>query len=83
MAVVYFVMSSSAPSDPIPMHSRNVCSRAALVAGVFALILAAPLGAQGKGYTLSDILGLLRRHVLGHLRQWHCEPHSHRGRQSQ
>jgi hypothetical protein len=45
------------------MHSRNVCSRAALIAGVFALFLAAPLAAQSKGYTLDDILGLLRRHV--------------------
>ena len=45
------------------MHSRNVCSRAALVAGVLALVLAAPLAAQSKGYTLDDILGLLRRHV--------------------
>ena len=45
------------------MHSRKVSSRAWLVAGAFALILSAPLGAQGKGYTLDDILGLLRRHV--------------------
>ncbi|MBA3831447.1 MAG: serine protease [Chthoniobacterales bacterium] len=28
-----------------------------------AFVLSAPLAAQGKGYTLDDILGLLRRHV--------------------
>ena len=63
IAVVYIVMLGSRPSDPVPMHSRMVRSRAWLAAGVFALILAAPLGAQSKGYTLDDILGLLRRHV--------------------
>jgi S1-C subfamily serine protease len=45
------------------MHSRKVRSRAWLVAGALALIVASPLGAQAKGYTLDDILGLLRRHV--------------------
>jgi S1-C subfamily serine protease len=45
------------------MHSRKPCSRAAVIAGVLAFALAAPLHAQGKGYTLDDILGLLRRHV--------------------
>jgi S1-C subfamily serine protease len=45
------------------MHSRKVCSRAAVLAGALAFILSAPLAAQGKGYTLDDILGLLRRHV--------------------
>jgi S1-C subfamily serine protease len=45
------------------MHSRKPCSRAALLTGVFAFALSAPLAAQGKGYTLDDILGLLRRHV--------------------
>jgi S1-C subfamily serine protease len=45
------------------MHSRKPCSRAAVLAGVFAFALSAPLAAQGKGYTLDDILGLLRRHV--------------------
>ena len=45
------------------MHSRKVCSRAALVLGVVASMLSAPLAAQTKGYTLDDILGLLRRHV--------------------
>ncbi|MFI5242208.1 MAG: hypothetical protein ACHQRL_04290, partial [Gemmatimonadales bacterium] len=45
------------------MHSRKVRSRAWLVAGALALIISAPLGAQGKGYTLDDILGLLKRHV--------------------
>src|SRR5665213_3943505 len=45
------------------MHSRKVCSRAAMLAGAFAFMLSAPLAAQGKGYTLDDILGLLRRHV--------------------
>jgi len=45
------------------MHSHRVCSRAAVLAGVLALALSAPLAAQGKGYSLDDILGLLRRHV--------------------
>ena len=45
------------------MHSRRICSRAAVLAGAFAFVLSAPLAAQGKGYTLDDILGLLRRHV--------------------
>ncbi|MEO8879785.1 MAG: S1C family serine protease [Gemmatimonadaceae bacterium] len=45
------------------MHRRTVCSRAALLAGVFAFVLSAPLAAQAKGYSLDDILGLLRRHV--------------------
>ena len=47
------------------MYSRKVCSRAVIVLGVFAFTfaLAAPLAAQAKGYTLDDILGLLRRHV--------------------
>jgi S1-C subfamily serine protease len=45
------------------MHIRKVCSRAAVLAGALAFILSAPLAAQGKGYTLDDILGLLRRHV--------------------
>jgi S1-C subfamily serine protease len=34
-----------------------------LALGVLACILSAPLAAQAKGYTLDDILGLLRRHV--------------------
>jgi len=34
-----------------------------VLAGVLALALSAPLAAQGKGYSLDDILGLLRRHV--------------------
>ena len=47
------------------MHSRKVCSRAVIALGVlaFTFMLAAPLAAQSKGYTLDDILGLLRRHV--------------------
>ena len=45
------------------MHSRKVCSRALIALGVFASVLSAPLAAQTKGYTLDDILGLLRRHV--------------------
>ena len=45
------------------MHSRKFCSHAAVLAGVLSLVLSAPLAAQGKGYTLDDILGLLRRHV--------------------
>jgi S1-C subfamily serine protease len=45
------------------MHSRKSCFRAAVLAGVLAFALSAPLRAQGKGYTLDDILGLLRRHV--------------------
>ncbi|MEO6210873.1 MAG: trypsin-like peptidase domain-containing protein, partial [Gemmatimonadaceae bacterium] len=45
------------------MHSRTVCSRAALLAGVFAFVFSASLAAQAKGYSLDDILGLLRRHV--------------------
>ncbi|MDB4910382.1 MAG: HtrA protease/chaperone protein [Gemmatimonadetes bacterium] len=45
------------------MHSRKVCSRAVIALGVFASVLSAPLAAQAKGYTLDDILGLLRRHV--------------------
>lgn len=45
------------------MHCRNRCSRIATLAGTFALILSSPLAAQAKGYTLDDILGLLRRHV--------------------
>ena len=47
------------------MHSRKVCSRAVIALGVlaFTFTLAAPLAAQAKGYTLDDILGLLRRHV--------------------
>jgi len=47
------------------MHNRKVCTRAVIVLGVFAFtfMFAAPLAAQSKGYTLDDILGLLRRHV--------------------
>ena len=45
------------------MHSRKVCSRAVIALGALALTFAAPLAAQSKGYTLDDILGLLRRHV--------------------
>ena len=45
------------------MHSRTVRFRAWLAAGALALILAAPARGQGKGYTLDDILGLLKRHV--------------------
>jgi S1-C subfamily serine protease len=45
------------------MHCRNLCSRIGTLAGTFAFILSAPLAAQTKGYTLDDILGLLRRHV--------------------
>lgn len=45
------------------MHSRKVCSRAVMALGVLASILSAPLAAQTKGYSLDDILGLLRRHV--------------------
>ncbi|MGH7623301.1 MAG: hypothetical protein ACREMU_13240, partial [Gemmatimonadaceae bacterium] len=63
VAVVYFVMLGFRPSDQIPMHSRMVGLRAWLVAGAFALMLAPSAGAQAKGYTLDDILGLLKRHV--------------------
>lgn len=47
------------------MHSRKVCSRAVIAIGAFALtfMFTAPLAAQAKGYSLDDILGLLRRHV--------------------
>ena len=45
------------------MYCRNLSSRIATLAGTFALLLSAPLAAQTKGYTLDDILGLLRRHV--------------------
>src|SRR6478672_1445793 len=45
------------------MQSCRVRSRAAALAGVLALALSAPLAAQGKGYSLDDILGLVRRHV--------------------
>ena len=45
------------------MLSRKLCSRAVIAVGVFASMLSAPLAAQAKGYTLDDILGLLRRHV--------------------
>src|SRR4051812_42119872 len=58
-----FVTFSSAPSEPLPMHSRKVCSRAVIALAVSTFMLAAPLAAQTKGYTLDDILGLLRRHV--------------------
>ncbi len=56
-------MRWAALSKPIPMRSRLVSSRAALAVGALALIFAAPLNAQAKGYTLDDILGLLRRSV--------------------
>jgi S1-C subfamily serine protease len=47
------------------MQSPKVRSRALLALGVLASILlsSAQLAAQTKGYTLDDILGLLRRHV--------------------
>ena len=45
------------------MHRHKLRSRAAVLAGALALLFAAPLAAQGKGYSLDDILGLLRRHV--------------------
>ena len=47
------------------MHSRKVCSRAVIALGALMVTfaLAAPLAAQAKGYSLDDILGLLRRHV--------------------
>ena len=58
------------------MQSRKVCSRAVIALAVLSLVFAAPLAAQAKGYTLDDILGLLRRHVASarvlHLAQSSC-----------
>ena len=45
------------------MHNRQLRLRAVIATGVLALTLSVPLAAQTKGYTLDDILGLLRRHV--------------------
>src|SRR5512140_1494846 len=45
------------------MQNRQVRTRAVIAIGVLALTLSVPLDAQTKGYTLDDILGLLRRHV--------------------